>query len=89
MGLDPFSSGRHDPAITVVDGKIRITYTKAEAARGLVTFTLEGSSTLNGFAPVAPAAMTEIESTYSHGLKTVTVEINDPSISFIRLSIGF
>ncbi|MCC5840988.1 MAG: hypothetical protein JJT96_12795 [Opitutales bacterium] len=89
MGLDPFSSERHDPLITVVDGKIRITYTEAEAARGLVTFTIEGSATLSGFAPVPPAAMTEIERVPSGALETVTLEIDDPTISFIRLSIGF
>lgn len=89
MALDPFATERQDPVISVVDGKFRITYSKALAASGIVSFTLEGSASLGGFAPINPAAITEIERTYSGGMEIVTVEIDDPSVSFLRLAIGF
>lgn len=89
MGLDPLSGVRVDPIISIVDGKLRITYWEAIAAQSVVSFTIEGSSDLAGFTAIDPADLTEISRVLDNGYETVTVEIDDPAVSFLRIEVSY
>lgn len=89
MGLDPLSGVRMDPVVSVVDGKLRITYQEAVAAQSIVTFTIAGSSDLDAFTTIDSADITEISRVLDNGIETVTVEVDDPAVLFLRLGVSY